>query len=58
MLEPQHAGYRSQEHYKSESTAEFKVDALERIVRVILVICFMGVLSLEIWLLVSTLGSG
>jgi hypothetical protein len=58
MLDLKHAGYRPPEGYPGGQTAEFRADPLERIIRMILVICFLGVLGLELWLLVSALGVG
>jgi hypothetical protein len=58
MLESKHAGYRSRDHYPAESVPELSESTLERIIRVILVFCFAGVLGLELWLLISAIGSG
>lgn len=58
MLDFKHAGYRPHKSYPSGRTAELRADPLERIIRTILVICFLGVLGIELWLLVSALGIG
>lgn len=58
MFEQRHAGYRSREHKVVERVAQLDHNAMERTIRLILAICFMGVLGLEFWLLVSALGSG
>jgi hypothetical protein len=58
MLESKHVGYSSAERYAEDSTPEFEMAGFERIIRVLLVICFFGVLGLEFWLLIAALGSG
>ncbi|MGD2162709.1 MAG: hypothetical protein PVI81_05950 [Anaerolineales bacterium] len=58
MLESKHAGYSSAERYAESSPTKIKTDGFERIIRLILVICFFGVLGLEFWLLISALGNG
>jgi hypothetical protein len=57
MLESKHVGYSSPERYSESGTDPIKADLLERVIRFVLVICFMGVLGLEFWLLISALGS-
>ncbi len=58
MLESKHAGYGSTERYPEGVPAELGEAALERILRVFLAVCFLGVLGLELWLLISALGTG
>lgn len=59
MLEPKHAGFGSKHGYSRTSGAtRYYPDLLERIIRSFLVVCFLGVLGLEIWLLISAFGSG
>lgn len=58
MLEPGHAGYSTSEHRLESRAVEFSADRLERIFRLVLAVCFMGVLGLEFWLLISALGIG
>jgi hypothetical protein len=58
MLESQPSAYRSPEPYTQDSIDETRMDSLERVIRSILLICFLSVLGLELWLLVSALGSG
>ena len=58
MLESQPSAYRSPEPYTQSSIDETRMDTLERVIRSVLLICFLSVLGLELWLLVSALGSG
>lgn len=55
MLESKHAGYGTTECYPDGTQAELRKDLLERIIRAFLAICFIGVLGLELWLLISAL---
>lgn len=58
MLESRHSTYRSPERYSRDSLKGAKMDPLERVIRSILLVCFLSVLGLELWLLVSALGGG
>ncbi len=58
MLDLKHAGYGSAERYQDDATRALRTEALERIVRLMLAICFMGVLGLELWLLISAFAAG
>lgn len=58
MLESKRAGYRTPERCSNEGPPGLSVDTFAGVIRVILAICFLAVLGLEIWLLVSALGGG
>jgi hypothetical protein len=58
MLESERAGYGPSKHHLERKGVGVGVDSFERVIRTILVICFMGVLGLELWLLISAFGSG